>query len=200
MLARQLVILAAALLVVGVLVRDRTNAYLDRDIDARLVALVTAFESGPAGNALTSADLSKQARDWLFEVPLPDNTVAAVGTIDREYLWTPQAQDLLAKAPGSLALLDYQSERSKWRTLGSGSRSTRALAVPRTDAQNHQIGTLVVAASRMGAVDTSRALAGEISRASAIGLIVGIVLSLPTVRIGRILLPRSRKRKPRLNA
>ncbi|HEY8202183.1 MAG TPA: hypothetical protein VII47_12615, partial [Actinomycetota bacterium] len=116
LVATYALIVAATLTVVGVLVRQRTDYYLDREIDARLAALVKSFEMGPAGTAQTPDDLSKLSRDWLFEVPLPENSVAAVGTADRERLWTPQAQDLLQSLPKGLELLDYHSDR--WRIPG----------------------------------------------------------------------------------
>jgi two-component system OmpR family sensor kinase len=183
LVATYALIVAATLAVVGELVRNRTNYYLDRDIDARLTALVHSFESGPAGQAQTPDDLSKLSREWLFGFPLPEDSVAAVATLDREYIWTQQGQDLLRSVPGALHLLDYHAARWKWSTLGRGSESTRALTVPRTNADSHQIGTLVVAASRMQAVVTSHALGTEINRANIIGLLVAMLLGFVSVRL-----------------
>jgi two-component system, OmpR family, sensor kinase len=175
------VIVAATLSVVGALIIDRTRYFLDRGIDATLSSTVQSFVKGPAEGATNPGQLSTLSRDWVFSLALPEDSVALVGTIEGERVWTLEGQELLRTVDGGMQLLDYRSDRWRWWTLGSGATSVRALTVP-LNYEGEQIGTLVVAASRASAINTIRALTTEISRASVIGLLVAAVLGFVGVR------------------
>jgi signal transduction histidine kinase len=175
------VIVAATLSVVGALIIDRTRYFLDRGIDATLLVTTKNFEGGPAQGASTPSQLSTLSRDWVFSLALPEGTAALVATIEGERVWTLEGQELLRSVEGGMDLLDYRSDRWRWWTLGSGSGSVRAITVP-LNYEGQQIGTLVVAASRVNVVNTIRALTSQISRASVIGLLVAAVLGFVGVR------------------
>jgi signal transduction histidine kinase len=176
-------IVAATLAVVRAVVVDRTRYYLDRDIDAGLAALVKSFEEAAAASAGSPAELSALSREWLSGLALPDDSLAAVGTVEGEQRSNnAQAQALLRSVPGAIQLLDYRSDRWRWWTLGSGARSLRALTVPRT-VNDQQIGTLVVASSRATAANTIHALTTRISGASIIGLAIAMFLGFIGVRL-----------------
>jgi signal transduction histidine kinase len=181
LVATYAVIVAATLSVVGALVIDRTRYYLDRDIDARLTAAVKSFENGPAAGATTAGQLSALSRDWVFSLALPEDSVALVGTVEGERVWTLEGQELLRSVPGGIDLLDYRSDRWRWWTLGTGTGSARALTVP-LNVSREQIGTLVVASTRATAANTIKALTTGISRASVIGLVVAMLLGFIGVR------------------
>src|SRR5439155_10899776 len=169
-------VLAAALLMVVGLTAQAARQHLNRSLDDRLRASADSFRNGPAHRVTSPDQLADESARWLAAQANGSEELVAVRTAGGDVLTSTGGLDLRA-LPDADRLLT--ATRSRWwddRRAG-----VRALTVPLT-LDGHQIGTLVVAASRAPVDSTLHALLSWIGWAGALGLVFAAVLAFAAVR------------------
>jgi two-component system, OmpR family, sensor kinase len=171
------VLVAATLLIVAGVALHLNRRHLDAALDARLVATVDSFRSGPGNRVQTPDDVLAAARAWLSASAFPEDQAVAVRTSDGRVLSAAGGLDV-EEIPAWAQLL--ASTESRWWDV-EGDDPVRALTTPLVfDGQ--PAGTLVVAASREADLATISALLSGIAWASGFGLLFATVLGVAAVR------------------
>jgi len=179
-------LLAATLLAVGAVTIRLTRNHLNNELENRLSAAVSSFQTGPATGVSRAADLAAQARTWLAAQALPADEVVAVRTSAGEVLTSTGGLDLQRVAQSRELLT---SDVSGWHTVDGPNGSVRALTVP-LERNGQPAGTIVAAAERSSVDRTLDALLSSVAWASAIGLALATLLALAFLR--RTLRPLAR--------
>lgn len=178
LVATYALLVAASLLVVAGLVVRLARTHLAGTQDRQLAAVVDSFEASAAPRVERASDLAPAARRWLAVQALPEDQVAAVRTADGEVLTSAGGIDL-GGVLGARGLLEATA--SGWRDLEGSGGPIRALAVPLV-LDGRQVGTLVVAGSRVGLEATLSALLSGIGWASGAGFVFAVALGAAAVR------------------
>jgi two-component system OmpR family sensor kinase len=171
------VLVAATLLIVAGVALHLNRRHLDAALDARLVATVNSFRSGPGNRVQAPEDLVPAARAWLSASAFPEDQAVAVRSSDGRVLSAAGGLDV-ERIPAWAQLL-AATESRWWDVEGDG--SIRALTTPLI-LDGEPAGTLVVAASREAEVATISALLSGIAWASGFGLLFATVLGVAAVR------------------
>jgi two-component system OmpR family sensor kinase len=179
-------LLAATLLAVGAVTIRLTRNHLNNELEGRLSAAVSSFQTGPATRVTRAEDLAAEARTWLAAQALPPDEVVAVRTRAGEVLTSTGGLDL-RRVEQSRALLT--AGRSGWHTVDGPDGSVRALTVP-LERNGQQAGTIVAAGERSPIESTLDALLSSVAWASGIGLVLATLLALAFLR--RTLRPLAR--------
>ena len=172
------VLVAATLLIVAGVALHLNRRHLDAALDARLVATVDSFRSGPGTRVQRPDDLPVAAREWLSASAFPESQAVSVAMSDGRVLSSAGGLDVdrIDAWPDLLA-----STEARWWEVDGPDGSVRVLTTPLVfDGQ--RAGTLVVAASREAERATVSALLSGIAWASAFGLVFATVLGVAAVR------------------
>lgn len=179
-------LLAATLLAVGAVTIRLTRNHLNNELENRLSAAVSSFQTGPATLVTRAGGLAAEARVWLAAQALPADEVVAVRTQAGEVLTSTGGLDL-RRVEQSRELLT--ADRSGWHTVDGPDGSIRALTVP-LERNGRPAGTIVAAAERSSVDSTLDALLSSVAWASGIGLALATLLALAFLR--RALRPLAR--------
>ena len=171
-------LVAAALVLVSALTVQLTHAYLTGELDRDLLRTIRSFDEGPARRIRWEEQLFLEARAWLAAHPAAPGEVIAVRT-SQGLVLTNAGGFSLREVPGARNLLDARAPQ--WRILDGPAGRVRAAAVPLM-LEGHQIGTLVVAASKTRLRTILSALQWRIATASSVGLLLAIAVGYSVVR------------------
>jgi signal transduction histidine kinase len=171
-------LVAATVLVVAGVTVMVARAQLDRSLDGQLRSSVRSFEQAAAGSARTPAGLAHQTRRWLAEHPLPDGQMAAIRVVGGRVLTSAGGLDLFeVKQPRTL----LTSKALRWWNLDGSEGAVRVLTVPIL-AGSRQLGTLVLLAYEKPIQHTLGSLLRGIGVASALGLVLALLVGIVVVR------------------
>ncbi len=171
-------LVVAALVLVSTLTLQLTHVYLTGELDRDLMRTIRSFDEGPARRIRWEDQLFPEARAWLAAHPSAPEEVIAVRT-NQGLVLANVGGFSLREVTGARNLLDARTPQ--WRILDSPTGRVRAAAVPLM-LEGHQIGTLVVAASKSRLRTTITALQWRIATASGVGLLLAIAVGYTAVR------------------
>ena len=173
-------LIAATLLVVAGVTVAVARAHLQRTLDAQLRGTATSYQQGPALRAQNTSELAVQTRRWLGEHPLPAGEMAAIRIAG--------GRGRVLTSAGGLDLFEIQTPRllltdahGRWWTRSGSEGAVRGLTVPILS-DGVQLGTLVLLAYEKPIATTLSALLFGIGVASAIGLLLALLVGVLVVR------------------
>ena len=168
---------ASVLFVAGVAVVI-ARSHLDRTLDRQLISSAASFQAGPATRVRQPAQLAVETRHWLAEHPLPEGQMAAIGLPDGRLLTSAAGGDLY-EVGEPRALLNATHVR--WWNLQGSEGGVRGLTVPIL-AHGGRLGTLILLAYERPQQRTLHALVSGIAIASAVGILLSLLLGFAVVR------------------
>ena len=173
-------LIAATLLVVAGVTVAVARAHLERTLDAQLRGTAASYQQGPALRAQNTSELVVQTRRWLGEHPLPAGVMAAIRIAG--------GRGRVLTSAGGLDLFEIQAPRplltaahGRWWTRSGSEGDVRGLTVPILG-DGGQLGTLVLLAYEKPIATTLSALLYGIGVASAIGLLLALLVGVFVVR------------------
>ena len=172
------VLVAATLLIVAGVALHLNRRHLDAALDARLVATVDSFRSGPGSGVRVPEDLAPAARRWLSASAFPESQTVSVATRDGTVLSSAGGLDVDGIEAWPQLL---ESTEARWWNVPGPDGPVRALTTPLL-LDGQRAGTLVVASSRAAERSTLSGLLSGIAWASGFGLVFATVLGVAAVR------------------